>query len=279
MRVFILVAVVAVLASPVLAGCLPGKFFGQLAPDTNGYGYTYFNNASNAYSDMVGRFRQPGFRATANEGTLDISQWLTFYGADKSEMNGFLGDAQVTGCPAVEMIVVMQAAATNGKGALFAVGRVTELSGPANDFDFTRTQLNWTMEPVPNPAMSSSKVGTVLTLNGSLPDPSAVFHGLTGVQYTGTITGLRLMRAAGTTVPGPAASNWTYQSISGAAGTAFGPLTFDCSTLPAGQDLYYAVQLQFQDSVLSDMVGVPTQIKCNSGLANPIIKEHKPKKH
>jgi len=282
-RLLVLTAVVVALASPALAGCTPNKNAGQNSSDVNGYGYTFFvGGASQNYSDMVGRFWQPGFRSTINEGTYDVSQWMLDYrgySPNAFEMNAVLGDASVNLCPSGELVVVIQSANTNGKGALFAVGRVTELSGPQTDFDFTRTSLHWDMTPVSAPPMNASKVGTVLTLNATLPDPAAVFHGLTGVQYTGTITGMRLMRAAGTTTPGPAAANWTYTGSTGVAGAAFGPFTFDCSTLPAGQDLYYAVQLQFVDNVLADMVGTPTQIKCNSGLANPIIKEHKPKKH
>jgi len=278
LRVLVLVAVVAALASPSFANCLPNKYAGQVS-DVNGYGYTFFTNSSNAYSDMVGRYWQPGSRSTTNEGADVIDNWLLNYGADTFEMDLALSNGNMaSGCPGGELVTVIQAVAKNGKGAEFAVGRVTELSGPRTDFDYTRTEVSWTMAPVPAPPMNASKVGTVLTLNGALPDPSAVFHGLTGVQYTGTITGVRLMRAAGATTPGAAVANWTYQGISGAAGLAFGPLTFDCSTLPAGHDLYYATQLQFVDGVLADFVGTPTQIKCNSGLANPIIKEHKPKK-
>jgi len=279
MRVLVLAAVVVALASPALANCNPGKNFGQLSADTNGYGYTYFTGASNAFSDMVGRFWTPGFRSTINEGTLDISQWLTFYGPDKGEFNAFLGDAQVNGCPASDMVVVLQAAAANGKGAYFAIGRVDEVSGPFNDFDYTRTSLNWNMEPIPAPPMNATRVGNTLTLNAHLSDASAAFHGLTGVQPTGTITALRLMRAVGATPPGPLATNWTYTGNSGAAGAAFGPFTFDCASASAEQDVWYAIQLQFVDSVLSDYVGVPTQVKCNSGLANPGGQPKHHKKH
>jgi len=284
LKVLVLLAVVAVLASPALAGCFPNKQAGQLIYPNSGdpvFGYTYFTNSSNSYADMVGRFWTPGLRSTANEGTYDISQWMPFWGADKGQMNATLGDAQVLGCPGGELITVVQAVANNGKGALFAVGRVTEIGGVSNtDFDYTRTAVNWNLVPVPAPPMNATKAGTVLTLNGALPDPSAVFYGLTGVQYTGTITGMRLMRAVGSTTPGAAVANWTDTGIAGAAGTAFGPLTFDCTTAGAGNDLYYAARLVFDnDAVRADYVGVPTQIKCNSGLANPIIKEHKPKKH
>jgi len=279
MRVLVLVAVVAALASPVLAGCATPKFFGQISADTNGYGYTYFTGFSNNYSDMVGRFWQPGSRATANEGTYDASFWVPFYGDDKSELNGFLSDANVTGCPSGEMIVVVQSPATDGKGAGFVVGRVTELNGPANDFDYTRAGLVWNMAPIPAPPMNAVRVGNTLTLNAQLPDASAAFHGLSGMQPTGSITGLRLMRAVGATPPGPLATNWTYTGNSGAAGAAFGPFTFDCTTASAGQDVWYAIQLQFVDSVLSDFVGTPTQVKCNSGLANPGGQPKHHKKH
>jgi len=279
-RLLVLAAVVVALASPVLANCNPNKTFGQLGGGATNdvYGYTTFTGASTAYTDMVGRFWSPGFRSTINEGTYDISMWLPFYDGG-AEMYGFLGSAEVNGCPAGEMVVVMQAKASDGKGAYFAIGRVDEISGPALDFDFTRTTVNWAMEPIPAPPMNATRVGNTLTLNAHLSDPSAAFHGLSGVQSTGTITGLRLMRAVGAVPPGPEAANWTYTGNSGAAGAAFGPFTFDCSTLSAGQDLWYAIQLQFVDSVLSDYVGAPVQVKCNSGLANPGGQPKHHKKH
>ncbi len=83
------------------------------------------------------------------------------------------------------------------------------------------------------------------------------------------------MRSAALGVPGldvgriPA--NWTSVATVAPGASLIGQ-TFDCSTLPAGQDLFYAIQVQYDTTFFGDYVGRSTQVKCNSTLADPNFK-------
>ncbi|MBZ5640760.1 MAG: hypothetical protein LAO51_18640 [Acidobacteriia bacterium] len=293
MRLFAVLGVAVLLlaaTSPVSANCNPGKTMGQLS-DQRPYQYTFMSGAVVDTPDVIGRFWQAGARTSANEGTATAALWLLPFGPDHI-MYFFLGDETVTGCPAGDLITLIQSPATDGRGAYFAVARVTEGLVSSMSFDYTETSTNgFHMNRLPHPGVAvTGKAGSVLTMNVTMPDistltdsPSRTFWGNNGVLASTTITGMRLLSALGNNgaPPSPLASGWTNTTLR-TTGAAGGPLTGFQFTCPASgsQDLYLAVQLELDGAaVLSDYVGEPTQVRCNSGLAIPPVKEKKPKNH
>ncbi|MBZ5641080.1 MAG: hypothetical protein LAO51_20260 [Acidobacteriia bacterium] len=289
MRLFAVLGVAVLLlaaTSPVSANCNPGKTMGQLS-DVTPPQITHLAGvgASTAFPDVIGRFWQAGARASANEGTYDASQWLrdaSPIGHSDFIMNGFLGDENVVGCPTGDLITVVQSPATNGRGAYFVVARVTEQLVSSMTFDYTQASSDgFNMKPLSQPRIANAqKSGTGLTMDVTLPDASPLFYGVSGALPSGTITGVRLMRAAGQNgrEPGPAAALWTYtnKKTTGAGGGAVAGVTLDCA---GNQDVYLAAQLEFDGgAVLSDYVGEPTRVNCNSGQAVAPGKD-KPKSH
>lgn len=271
-----LAAVALSAATPAGAVCGISRLFGQFDSTHTLYVYTYMPGAATDATNVIGRFWQPGLRSTQNEGTYDDSQWFVVYPASgKQYINGNLGSAGVVGCPDGRMITLLQSKTTDGTGSVFAVGSVAATPADADWYSYAR-QGNWTAIQVPQPKVSSSKAGTVLTLNFTFPDVSA--GNFSDVPASQVVTAFNLMKFVGAgTAPdggrGPAA--WTliqrvpYQ---GTAATLNG-FTFDCGTLAPGQDVFFATQLEFDNGqFLGDYVGKSQQVKCNSTQANPKFK-------
>jgi hypothetical protein len=313
MRITLLLGVAAALvaaASPAMAICSPGILGGTVGSDTCGIVQidvaTPGGNADNTV--MLGRFWQPTKFCTnpntcAQSGGFTSDQWLFPGDAGKVVMQANLGDGSVIGCPGGELIALLQSPATTSRGAVFAVWRVDQLGGFASDFDYSRLSTGGAdllLHTIPPPSVSQTGTKPLLNLTVTLPDPSVVFKGVSAPDGTnsactggsdsplaasGTITGVRLMQAfgLGDAVPSPAKANWTFTGRSLPAGGALPQFALNCTTdVPAGQDVYYAVQLQLDTTnvVLTDFVGDPFRVICNSGLANPKFKhiDKKPKK-
>jgi len=285
MRLFGILAVAALAAaSPALANCNPGKNAGQLS-DVNAYQSTVWPSAvtDSLAGQMVGRFWQPGIaRTTMSEGTYTIDMWFPsadVVGLPGDIMFAFMGDENVLGCPATQLITVLQSPESDGDGASFVVARVDELSGPFMDFDYTRTStegVGWVGKPLVKPAVTSNKLGPKLfSLSVAGPSVGNLFYGVSGMLPEGTIVARRLYSFIGPGAPGsqrsPRTSGWSYttQRLTGVAGGTATLPNLDCNTLAAGQDLFLAWALEFEGGFVSDFVGKNTQVVCNSGLAAP----------
>jgi len=292
MRLFGILAVAALVvaaASPVFAGCTPGKSMGQLS-DINVPQATLWPGAvsDSATGQMIGRFWSPGTsRSVVSEGAYSVDRWLfdaTLVGLPAGTIvYGFLGEGDVTGCPSNALITVIGSPQSDGDGASFVVGKVTEwFVGGALDFDYTRTSTEtagWVGKTIPKPAISATKQpGTRIldiTLQGT-PDVAPLFYGEPGMLPTEAIVARRLYQFIGPGAPGtqrsPATSAWTYanQRFTGVVGG--GPATLpavNCDTLGAGNDIFFAWALEFEGGLVSDFVGKSQQVVCNSGLAAP----------
>jgi len=273
--VLAVLAVAVLAAMPASASCFPDKIFGTIGSDgfvTYTFMPTDFDPAT-----VVGRFWQPGTRSLNNEGTYATSAWFRQYGApNEFYMNGFWGTDGPVGCANISMITVVQAQTTSGGSAFFAA-EVAENPGAATTFDYTTVAGRAPLTPIviPPPGVTvMNKTGTVLTLNVTAPSLTGAYFGDTSfTDPAGVLTGLRLMKFAGpgTARPALAAGNWTFaNSTIPAAGGAVTGFTFDCATLPAGQDLFLAWQINFDNGqFVGDYVGASTQVRCNSTLANP----------
>lgn len=283
MRLFVVLAVALAVASPALAGCIPGKGFGQFIGDPDASTKTTWPDASGDPALMIGRFWQPGIaRTVMSEGAYSIALWnfpgdMVGYPAGTTTAYGFLGEADVLGCPSTALITVMQSPNTDGDGASFVVVRVPEEPGNPTGLDFQWLGLGELMgRPLPKPAVSSVKVPGTRQINLTVAgvDATPLFYGPSPLAATDAIVARRLYRFYGPGLPGsvraPETGNWVYtnQRLTGAsAGSA--AFTIDCDTVPAGQDVFYAWALEFEGGLVSDFVGKSTQVVCNSGLAAP----------
>jgi hypothetical protein len=194
---------------------------------------------------MVGHFWSPGAYATTGEQQCDDSHWLfscpncagvpnaTWY------VDGTIGEMGCeSGCPTGEMIVSVE------DSGYFAVGRVTR-SAYQPAFDFSRIGRNWTMVPIPSPAILGSGTGDYAWVHIYLADPAPGFYGLSGMSAQSTITGFRLYGQyrdwAGRTV-------WIDAGrVPYRGGTTIGDVVVHCS--PYG-DTYLAAALEFDNGAV-----------------------------
>jgi len=284
---FLFIGIVALAVTGAGASCLPGHAFGQWDAIQGLYYYTYATdiNTTIGAGGIVGHFWQKAGNTVANDSGCATSNWLVPYGAGKWYIAGSMGDGDCTnlGCPGGQMVAMLNAPTTDGLGAKFAVGNATEDFSAANYYFYSS---NWTFQTIPRPRVTvANKAGSVLSLNMNFDDKADAFFGPTGTP-SAIITGYRLMRAYGTVDPGRLPGAYTLVQTLPYTGTAPAITGFsqDCALAGAGQDVFYAVQMQFDSpAVLGDYVGATTQVRCNSTLAkpgdfNPIAKP-KPKQH
>lgn len=254
-------AILAVLvagAGDAQANCGISKLFGQFEASAGLYVYTY----GIGNTGVIGRFWQTGNRSLANEGTYSAAEWFQPYGT-KMIINGDLGAAGSVGCVANSMSVVIQS-----NDGMFATGVAPEvLAGSSLFYSYARNG-NWNAIPIPRPGVTvAGSAGTVRTLN-------LTFGSTAAANYGGTVvTGFRLMQAFGTADPGRGVAAYTFNqrvASTGGAGAAINGLALDCSTVPAGQDVFYATQLEFDNGQFNgDYVSATTRVKCNSTQADP----------
>jgi len=247
---------------------------------TEVYNYVYLGGDANlTFPTIVGKFWQPGNYSAFNQGTYDASLWLLPYGnPDQFWVNANTGDGFVVGCSANNAYTLVETTTADGKGAKFFGAGITPTLASANVWDYSRLAADWNLVAVAKPAVAVAlKAGSVLTLNITPADLTAGYVG----DIPTMITGYRIMRSAAAGNPpgvdvGRNPNSWTLvQRVN--PGTPLTGYMFDCATLPAGQDLFLAVQMEFDGTqVPGSYVGASTQVRCNSTLAKPGLGE-KPK--
>jgi len=208
-------ALVAVAVRPVQANCFPPKTFSQVGLQDSYYVLAPENSVATTTS-VIGRFWQPGERTSTGEGTCDETRWLTrCYDCTPDHegpvyyVDGVLGDMPCfSGCPTGSMIVLLQDR-TASAGGIFAVGRVTELTGGVPRFDFSRLETDWRMIPIPQPIVNVSEPeGGTLRLGVTFADPGLGYFGLDSSRASDTITAIHLLTWEGISPP-PNRSAWT----------------------------------------------------------------------
>jgi len=274
-----LLLIVGFAAVPTSEAACAGYELNQWNATLGTYNYSWLGaDADATYPSIVGRFWQPANYAAFNQGPYDASQWFTTYGASAYfYVHANTGEGSVIGCSSGNVYTVVETKTTDGKSAKFFSGGVSADFASAIVWDMS-TLGDWNFVEVAKPTVAvANKAGSVLTLNVT---PANLTGGYLGTIPT-AITGYRIMRSAAAGNPpgidvGRVPGAWTLvQRVN--PGTPLTGYTFDCATLGTGQDLFLAVQMEFDNAqVLGSYVGASTQVRCNSTLAKPGLGE-KPK--
>jgi len=302
LTLFLTIAALAVLGSgSVQADCASGHAFSQWDTGTGSYFYAYPGTDSvvtygTGTLGLAGKFWQTSGYTSGNDGgTCGIDSWFKNYAGPQWYVNGVLSGVgcSVTGCPGGFMTVMVDTTypvadpqhpeIPASSGAKFAVGNAAECFDCTNYYFYGSSV---TFQPIPKPRIALvSKVGNVSTLNMSFGNSESAFFGTAGTAAT-VITGYNLMRAYGTADPGRLPGPYTLvQTVPYGTAPVLNGFSLDCATVPAGQDVFYGVQVQFGTNAaqVSDYVGATTRVKCNSTLADPgqfkPIQKPKPKMH
>jgi hypothetical protein len=253
------------------ANCMVPYSFANYGYDPSTYSYVHFGaEANQATAAIVGRFWEPGARATDNEGTYDDSQWLTLEGPDRWDFQGWLGSYGVNGCVRDEMILVLQDTTQDESDAVFVAGRVLFDGSKEHEFPFWVTGLDWDAVRFPAACREHQKRrGRTVTVDLKLDGVSGGFYGEPGMLLTDTITGYSVWTTRGDTDPGRSTAAWTRVAtvpFTGEPGELSG-LRVDCST---NQDVLIAVGLEFDNGQFSsDFVGKSTRIVCDKRANDP----------
>ncbi len=253
---------------PANASCLIPKSFTQLSP-TNGYHYVVMPaGVTDTAASRIGRFWQPGQYAATGEGTCDERYWLLpcpgcVPGAPGPvfQVDGVLGGMECnSGCPAGEMVVLLEETSADGTNAFLAVSRVTEQGGdPA--FDFARIGRDWTLRPIPSPIVVSTTGGQVFYAQLRFDDPAPAFYGLAGVPASGTITAFHLFRGG----PGATRDRATWQFVKRIphfGGVTTDTVTLECPADGLGVPLAAALELD-NGQVVTDYVSRAQTAACD----------------
>jgi len=276
------------------AGCSPARTF--IGYDLDNVVYTYLDlstvraefdpNPAAPTGGMIGRLWQGNNRTAANEGTGCLLQSWLFQSAPEYPgypgyyVNGGLGGATLgdpcnnVGCPAGNMIILVEATSLDGKGAYFAASRSIETTDRPNNYYYV-DGVNWTLAPIPKPFVVNSSRGTgTTTLSMNVLDEAvrAGFHAMPSFpEVTGVISGMKIYKYQGVADPGRARMAW---------GTAIATVPYTGADVPIpeqttdcvieGLDTFYAAGLLFDNgAVESDYVSAATQVACSGALANP----------
>ena len=268
-----LAAAAAAFAAPTLASanCFPPKSFSQIGTQFSQY-VLLPENAEASTLSVIGRFWQPGWRVSTNEGSCDETKWLTrCYDCTPEHdgaiyfVQGLLGQMQCfSGCPSNEMIVLIQDRIPNG-GGIFAAGRVDEIPNGFPRFDFSRIEKDWTLVPIPKPHVVVSEIeGSTLRLGMTFADPINGYYGLDDAFPTETISAIHLLTFEGLAPP-VNRSAWTpvarfmYQ---GGITTGSANLTGVC---PGSEESirFVAAALEFDNGqFLTDYVSAGVPVSC-----------------
>ena len=250
------------------AVCVPARTFGT--SNIAEYFYLRLGNDTGDTSEQIGRFWEPGFRSTRNEGSYDQSDWIREYytGTDAWYLVGNLGGAGVEGCPQQELLVTVEDLVDRGSGpqAVLTLGRIDRSPGMFHDFDFTRLGRDWTSVPLPAvEVLSEIAVGSEVRLELAFPPLEEASNTLDTLSAADSILAYQVRRAVvdrGAPAPAPDIDEWTLIEDVGYTGqpVEHGPVAVDCSD--GSKDVYVAVALRLSDDVITGYVGPPLQVGC-----------------
>jgi hypothetical protein len=251
--------VLAVSAIDASANCIPAKVAGNFDPALYLYA-PWSPGAPVNEATLKGRFWTQGNRAGGNEGTLE--GFLYFFNGT-IYLNANLGDGNVVGCPATRLLTVAQVETLDG-GTRFLAATVDEVSGPAFDFQYGNLGSLELVEMPKIQVTSSSRSAGGVTLNFNVP----ALGGLYGPGAGTAVAAINVLSAAGTADPGRGAAAYTLlQSFPTTGGAVSGSVTVDCSNTAV--DRFVVAQVQFEQSVPSDLVSRSVRVECDPNLADP----------
>jgi hypothetical protein len=265
------VAAVAISMVPTAsASCIPAQNANTYANGATAYWHTSIATADNAA--LVGQTWQLGAPGTWNGagGAIPCADFL-YFSAGGINLNLNLGGCGA-GCPSPGGTLAVLAQVRGPVGTEFLLATVTQTLTGDSFFDYA-AQGDHNMVEVSRPrVISSSRAGDIVNAQVSIP---AVSGGLYGPNAASAITGYRIVTASSPTNPGrnAAAFTTTLATVAAPGGTAAAatPVSVDCSNV--ANDQWIATQINFENgAVLSSAVSEPTQIKCNSSLADPKYK-------
>ncbi len=257
-------ALVMAMAPTAHAACNPPTTFHSW--DFGGAGYAYVYGWHGNVSSTSGAFWKPGQRATANEGSFGVSNWLrsSIYG---DYLTGNLGDGATVGCVNGQIIVLLTQ--DNGDGtASFAMARENERAA-SPQFHMP----NMTFAPIPRPrVVNASRAGAAMVVDvafDGLPAAGVGFNSRTGHTAAATIANWVLLSSHGASDSGRPTGAWSEvgrQAYSDAGATMTG-LTVGCAD--DGGDTFLAVGLDVAGDLVSLHVGASTALECDPTLADP----------
>jgi hypothetical protein len=253
--------VLAVSAIDASANCIPAKVAGNFDPALGLYA-PWIPGAPVNEGTLKGRFWTQGNRSGGNEGAL---QGFLYFFAGTIYMNANLGDGDVVGCPANRLLTVAQVETLDGGGTRFLAATVDEISGPAFDFQYGNLGSLELVEMPRIQVLSSSRSGSVVTLNFSIPPITGTY----GPGADTAIQAVNVLSAAGTADPGRNAAAYTLlQRFPTTAGSPVnGSVTVDCSN--TATDRFVVTQIEFDQGVGSDLVSRAVRVECDPTLADP----------
>ena len=262
------IALVAPTHAP--ANCFPPKPFSQIGLQFSQYVFLPAE-AEATPTSVIGRFWQPGFRVSTNEGTCDETRWLprcfdfpVEHDGPVYYIDGILGDMPcLAGCPNSEMIVLLQDRIP-GRGGIFAAGRVNEFPGSVPRYDFSRIEKDWLLIPIPQPQVIVSEVEeSTLRLGMHFADPVFGYFGLEGATPTETITAIHVFTFEGL-IPPLDRSQWTHLARFPYEGGVTTGSTNIFSACPGteGMTRFVASALELDGEVLTDYVSAGTPVSC-----------------
>mgnify|MGYP003573201674 FL=1 len=260
-------AVIAILALPAQAGCLPDKLFGTWDFTDGVYYYvTWAPGSATDPAQTVGALYEPGNRTLNNEGAYDVTNWLGFYAGYGWYISGALGSADVVGCAAGNMVLAVTDP-TPADGTTFVVSWANEVI-KANNYDYP--DLVFASMPAPFVVNSTRSTPNVI-LDLQFDDPGPGFSSRYSRTATEAINEIVLYQAKGTN-PGRNAADW---SEIGRFPYAGGVVTVDGFTLDCSDNTttFLAAGLNLTGEYDTAHVAPMTiPVECDPTLADPDSK-------
>lgn len=285
-RILILGAAAAIalagFSSDASAACNPTKDF-KLAFGAGGDHFMLFPADANTTIGggvLKGRFWQGAARGAANEGlACPESSYLletgpgqlTIFGQSGGDVIGSLCDN--VGCPAGNMIIVIQTTSNDGSKAYYAAGKVNETVG---EFDYGRGGVDWQVTEVARPRVTnSSRGGSTVTLNVAMDGPTGAHGEADAYAPNSILTGYQLVRFEGLADPGRNPAAWTNLGsvipVNAAGSTPAVGVGAVCSGTT--QDVFVAMRPVYDGGqFLGDYVGASTRVECDPAVADPRFK-------
>ncbi|HEX4825670.1 MAG TPA: hypothetical protein VFV19_15315 [Candidatus Polarisedimenticolaceae bacterium] len=267
-----IVAVAALVAMPASASCIPGKSAQSFNVQAGQYAYWTSTSTDGNLLGLTWQLGAPG-TWNGNGGVVNCNtfSWMYFSPAG-ANVNLDLGSCG-SGCPAngSTLAVLGQHQPAGSTKTNFILATVVETPANTVNFDYS-AQGNHNFVELSRPhVVSSSRAGSTVNLNLSLP---SIAGGLYGPNAASAVTGYVVRSVSASARPDRNAASYgtvlgTFPASGGVAASA--AVGVDCSNI--ANDQWVVTQLSFEGgAVVSQVVSEPTQVKCNPALADPKFK-------
>jgi len=154
-------------------------------------------------------------------------------------------------------------------GGVFAVGRITEITGGVPRFDFSRIDTDWRMIPIPPPLVSLAETeGSTLRLGMTFGDPALGYFGLDVTRASDTITAFHVLTWEGISPPADR-SAWTpVGRFAYHGGITAGSANIEHACPGSEESIrFIAAALELDDGqMLTDYVSAAVPVSCTASL-------------